>query len=276
MISTLAGRFHKLKEYYSNEDLLKCYLYMIDFVDNYKDIILRFYHNPYDYNVSALGYLSSSHNVVIILLRENNPIKSNHEVVSNLMKSQHGFIEIFKLSIHEFDIDRETLLNSFQIQGMKPDEYIIEYRIDLFRDKVMEALGLSDTIVKEETITDKTPSFVYNHEASTQLEDVTYRASILLRKDYHLIETDFDDLPRMLDKILSEKNNVVLIIKLGSMSIWMVKQNNNSIGLRIFPDSSGYNLKIETLKEIKNIMNEIISRYKGGSRVARIFMYDLK
>ena len=275
MISMLAGRFHRLKEYYSNEDLLKCYLYMIDFVHSYKDTILRFYHNPYDYNVSALGYLSLSHNAIIILLRENTPIKSDHKIVSNIMKSQHGFIEIFKLSMHEFDIDREILLNNFQVQGMKPEEYILEYKIDLFRDKVMNVLGLSDTIVKE-AITDKTPRLIYSHEASTQLEDVTYRASILLRKDYHLIETDFNDLPRMIDKIFSEKNNVVLIIKLGSMSIWMIKQSNNRIGLRIFPDPSGYNLKIETLKEIKSIMNEIISRHKGGSRRARIFIYDLK
>ena len=274
MLSMLAGRFHRLKEYYSNEELLKCYLYMIDFVHNYKDIILRFYHNPYDYNVSALGYLSSSHNAVIILLRENTPIKSDHKIVLNIMKSQHGFIEIFRLSTHEFDIDREILLNNFQIQGMKPEEYILEYKIDLLRDEVMESLGQSDTIVKE-TITNKTPRLVYNHEASTQLEDVTYRASILLRKDYHLIETDFNDLPRMIDKIFSEKNNVVLIIKLGSMSIWMIKQSNNRIGLRIFPEPSEYNLKIETLKEIKNIMNEIVSRHKGGSRRARIFVYDL-
>ena len=275
MISALAGRFYRLKEYYSNEDLLKCYLYMIDFVHDNKDIILRFYHNPYDYNVSALGYLSSSHNVVIILLRENTPIKSDHKIVSNIMKSQHGFIEIFRLSIHEFDIDRETLLNNFQVQGMKPDEYIIEYRIDLFRSKIMEILGPSRQTT-EKKATDRGLGFVYNHEASMQLEDVTYRASILLRKDYHLVETNFDELPGVIDKIFSRKKHVVLIVKLGSTSIWMIKQRNNRIGLRIFPDPLKYNIKIESYMEIKNIINEIVSRHKGGSRIARIFIYDLK
>ncbi len=270
MISMLTGRFYKLKEYYSTYELLKYYLYMIDFVHSDKDIILRFYHNPYDYNVSALGYLSISYNAVIVLLRENTPIKRDSKVFYNIMRSQQGFIEVFKLSRHEFEIDREMLHSNFQVLGGTPEEYILEFKINRLRDEIIEMLGSSDQKV-EETSGDR---LVYSHEASMQLEDVTYRANILLRRDYRLIETGSDDLLRVIDRILSEKNNVVLIIRLGSTCVWLIKRSNK-VGLRVFSDSSVNNLKIGSFEGIKDIINKIISQHKGVIKRARIFIYDL-
>ncbi len=277
MITGLAGRFHRLNEYRSNPDLLRLYQDMIDFIFNNKGIVLRFYHYPYDYNASILGYLTND-SVNVIFLKDDKPVSNYPGLLDGILKSQYGFIEIYKLDHEEYRIDWEMLLRQFQVLGEKPEKFILRLKLATLSSEIEKRLNhrksISEPVNLQQEI--KHNHLIYSRELSEQLGDVTYRASILLRRDYHLIETNVQKLLDTIYQILMEKNPVVVIIKINSTSIWMTRQYDNRVGFTVFSNITSNRYKIKSYSEIEKIIEDIISKHGSGVKKVRIFVYELR
>ena len=277
----LVGHFLDLKKYNDNRELLEYYLTAIDRVYNHKpEDILRFHHYPYDYDISVLGYLIPEGEVLFILLRENTPIMPSNDILSKLLNSSQGFIEIYQLNHDEFKIDMETLSHWFLKWGYEFSKIVIKFNMEKLIDKIRRRITAPNILSFTRRSADTTNAGIYNYliyseHLSRQLKDIFYRANILLRKDYRYVETNIDEVFNILHEIMRKNHRVLIIIKVDSYSIW-IAQHSSQIGFSVFSDVTDEKYDVRSYNEIQNIISKILSKYIGRIKKVKIFIYALK
>ncbi len=279
MMARLSGRFHELSEYYSSEELLKHYLNILNSSLNEGEV-LRFHHHTYDYGITVVGYVMHDGEVMLVLLEDDTPLQPHNNVLERLFNSEYGFIEVYKLSRSEFEVDMEVFYNKFLVLGQDFNNNAIRLEIHDLINRVKSKLGIIERPrhTQKPTGTLHSERLVYDEELSEKLKDVTFRASVLLRREYELVEVRINDLINAIYEMLTTRErSVVIVIRINTHSIWIAKQHDNRVGSLPALNTSDLNCNADFLEKLEILIKKLISEHKNIKEIrkARIFIYEL-
>ena len=279
MMARLSGKFQGLSEYRSNKELLRYYLNMLK-RSLPRGEVLRFHHHAYDRDIAALGYITQEGNVMLILLKGDIPLQPCEDELEKLLSSEYGFIEVYRLSWNEFEVDMEIFHNKFLIWGQDFNNSIIKLETNTFINRIKDKLGITKVLIHRQKHEASTAQeyLTYSERLSRKLEDVTFRASILLRKEYELIETEVSNLISTIYEILvTREESLVIVVRINSHSIWVAKQQGNQVGFLPALNTSDAEHNAELHDKLANLVTKLVSEHKNSNRAkkAKLFIYVL-
>ncbi len=277
MKASLKGKFHNLSKYTDNLQLLRLLRELLINAKTAGDHILRIEIYPYDIEFGGVLYLKGS-DVDVVLLKDEEPIVvSNADAhISMLLDSEGGFMEIYYLNENEYLVDMEILTYEYKKtrggHGNPRISISSESLLGLIDQKLNRRLETTKASVYTGTLGDALSRFVYDEELTRMLDDVTFRAGVLLRRKYDTISVDTGSLPGKITELLSIDEDLIIVIKAKDKSYWIYKSKDNRIGFSVFPTTDGI-VGGDAMSVLREYVLKIIP---DSHRTVRLFIYHIR